>query len=159
MHLQLHAIARWCYLHKIPVVPSLIQGLLYVLFNCILPPSVSIGSRTRIWHHGWCLALHPNTKIGRDCNIYNQVDITSVNAHGEGEPVRFIIGDGVNICTGAKIVCEQGTLTIGEGSVVAANAVVISDVPPYSLAIGVPARCKPLRPSDVPSSVQPELVG
>ncbi len=144
MHLRLHAVARWCYLHKVPLIPSMIQALMFMLFNCILPASIRIGSGTRIWHHGWCLAIHPNTEIGQGCNIYNQVEITSTCGDTADAPVRFIIGDRVNVCTGAKIVCAEGTLTIGEGSVVAANAVIVSDVPPYSFAAGVPAQCRPL---------------
>jgi serine O-acetyltransferase len=130
---------------------------LYVLFNCILPASVSIGSRSRIWHHGWCVAIDPNTTIGNDCNIYNQVEISSIATNRDRRFVRFIIGDRVNICTGAKIVCGDGTLSIGEGSVIAANAVVTSDVPPYSMAIGIPARCRPLKP-EATSNARLELV-
>jgi serine O-acetyltransferase len=158
MHLRLHSIARWCYLHNVPIVPGLIQGVLYVLFNCFLPPSVSIGLRSRLWHHGWCIAIDPNTEIGSDCEIYNQVEISSTATDRNRRAVRFIIGDRVNICTGAKIVCGEGTLAIGEGSVIAANAVVMSDVPPYSMAIGVPARCRPLKQSEATLSAHQELV-
>ncbi|HEX6544811.1 MAG TPA: hypothetical protein VF023_00800 [Bryobacteraceae bacterium] len=157
MHLRLHSIARWCYLHKVPIIPRIIQGILYVLFNCILPASVSIGSRSRIWHHGWCVAIDPNTVIGNDCDIYNQVEISSTGTNRDLRVVRFVIGDRVNICTGAKIVCGDGTLTIGKGSIIAANAVVTSDVPPYSMAIGVPAQCRPLKP-EVISITRLELV-
>jgi serine O-acetyltransferase len=132
---------------------------MYILFNCILPPSVSIGSGTRLWHHGWCVGLQADTEIGRDCNIYNQVEITSINEEAGGHPGRVIIGDGVNICTGAKVVCKGGALTIGDGSVVAANAVVESDVPPFSFAAGVPARCRPLKQPETSYSEQHQLVG
>jgi serine O-acetyltransferase len=157
MLLRLHSIARWCYLHKIPVVPRLIKAVIYVLFNCILPPEVSIGPGTELWHHGWCIGILPSTVIGRDCNIYNQVEIASGNDEENGPPVHIIIQDRVNICTGAKVLCKAGTLTIGEGSTVAANAVVLSDVPPNSLAIGVPARCIPKKRPAVTPSEQPAL--
>jgi serine O-acetyltransferase len=159
MHLRIHSLARWFYLRRIPLIPNLIQAAMYLLFNCILPASVRIGAGTRVWHHGWCIAIHPNTEIGQDCNIYNQTEITSTKGDGADAPVRFIIGDRVNICTGAKIVCTEGTLTIGEGSVVAANAVVVSDIPPYSIAMGVPAQCRPMKRSEVIVSDQPVLVG
>lgn len=158
MHLRLHSLARWCHLHNIPLIPGLVQTAMYLLFNCILPASVRIGPDTRIWHHGWCIAIHPNTEIGQHCNIYNQVEITSTNGDRAEAPVRFIIGDRVNICTGAKLVCTKGTLTIGEGSVVAANAVVVSDVPPYSFAVGVPAQCRPMKQPQTSSTNQAVLV-
>jgi acetyltransferase-like isoleucine patch superfamily enzyme len=39
------------------------------------------------------------------------------------------------------VLCNSGTLTVGEGSIIGHNAAVESDVPPYSLVAGVPARC------------------
>ena len=45
--------------------------------------------------------------------------------------------DDVTITAGAKVL---GALTLGQGCTIGANAVVLSDVPPNSLAIGVPAR-------------------
>jgi serine O-acetyltransferase len=146
MLLRLHSIAHWSHLHNVPFVPHAIKALIFVLFKCLLYPECSIGPGTKLWHHGWCIAISPFTEIGRDCNIYNHVEI----AHGcpdpemrdmETYPVRVIIGDRVNICTGAKVLCKSGTLTIGEGSTIGANAVVLSDVPPNSLAFGIPARC------------------
>jgi serine O-acetyltransferase len=41
------------------------------------------------------------------------------------------------------VLCKGGTLTIGAGSTVAANAVVLSDVPPNCVAVGMPARFIP----------------
>ena len=46
---------------------------------------------------------------------------------------------GRNVWLGAKVTVTRGT-TIGEGSMVAANSVVTRDVPPFSLAVGAPAR-------------------
>jgi serine O-acetyltransferase len=48
-----------------------------------------------------------------------------------------ILGDRVDIGAGAKIL---GTIRIGNDVIIGANAVVITDVPPDSLAVGVPAR-------------------
>jgi len=143
MVLRLHSAARWCYLHHVPVVPRLIKAIHFVVFSCLLPPECWIGPGTKLWHHGWCILLHPNVEIGRDCNIYNQVEIGGGYDGPDGPPIRIIIGDRVNIGTGAKILCKGGTLTIGEGSTVGANAVVLSDVPPDSVAVGVPARSIP----------------
>ena len=47
------------------------------------------------------------------------------------------IGDNVKIYTGAVVV---GNITVGDNSVIAANAVVRKDVPPNSLVAGVPAK-------------------
>jgi len=50
---------------------------------------------------------------------------------------KVIIKDGAHIGIGAII---MPGVTIGEGAVIGANAVVTKDIPPYSLAVGVPAR-------------------
>lgn len=154
MVLQLHSVARWCYLHHVPVLPTLIKAVTYVVFNCLLPAECSIGRGTRLWHHGWCTGIHPNVEIGRDCNIYNQVEIGGGYDGPDGPPIRIIIGDRVNVCAGAKVFCKAGTLTIGDGSTIGANAVVLSDVPPNSLAVGIPARIVPKKQR----TAAPELV-
>jgi serine O-acetyltransferase len=130
-------------LHHIPFVPRLIKAAIYFFFNCILPAEVSVGPRTRFHHHGWCVLVHESVEFGSDCNIYNQVVIGGGHDGPDGPPIRIIIGNNVNISAGAKVLCKSGTLTIGSGSTVAANAVVLSDVPPDSIAVGMPARCIP----------------
>lgn len=49
---------------------------------------------------------------------------------------RPVVGNGVFIGAGAKIL---GHVTIGEHAQIGANAVVLRDIPPYTLAVGVPA--------------------
>ena len=56
-------------------------------------------------------------------------------------PIGPVLEDGVTI--GANATLLPG-VRIGEGSMVAAGSVVTHDVPPWHLAIGVPARCHPL---------------
>jgi serine O-acetyltransferase len=143
MLLRLHSIARWCYLHRIPLIPRLIKAVMYVVFNCILPAEAYVGPRTRFHHHGWCVLVHEDVEFGSDCHIYNQIVIGGASVGNIGPPIRIIIGDEVVISTGAKILCKSGTLTIGSGSTIAANAVVLGDVPPNSLAVGIPARFIP----------------
>jgi acetyltransferase-like isoleucine patch superfamily enzyme len=69
----------------------------------------------------------------------------NLNKYEKGKPVmhcplttaEVIIKDGAHIGIGAII---MPGVTIGEGAVIGAGAVVTKDVPPYSLALGVPAR-------------------
>lgn len=143
MILRLHSVARWCYLHHVPLIPELIRKANFVLFAALVPPECSIGPGTKLHHHGVCTIIHPNTEIGSGCNIYNQVVIGGAHDGPDGPPLRIIIGNRVNISCGAKVLCKSGTLTIGDGSTIGANAVVLSDVPPDSLAIGIPAHCIP----------------
>ena len=56
------------------------------------------------------------------------------------QPVR--IGDGADIGVSAVILLG---VTIGEGAQIGAGAVVTSDIPPFAVAAGVPARVSRLR--------------
>ena len=63
-----------------------------------------------------------------------QQDVTVGMNMGDGTPK---IGNDVYIGAGEKVL---GDITIGDGAVIAANSLVINDVPPGAMAIGVPAR-------------------
>ena len=125
---------------KVPVLPRILKGVIFAIFSCVLPPQVEIGTGTKLWHSGLGIVLHPGTKIGRDCNIYNFVVIGGGHDGPGGPPVRIKVGNNVNICAGAKVLCSTGSLTIGSGATIAANAVVTEDVPENVVIGGVPGK-------------------
>ena len=59
----------------------------------------------------------------------------------EHEYKPIVIGNNVWIASRATILAG---VTIGDNSVIAAGAVVTKDIPPNSIAMGIPAKCKPL---------------
>ena len=86
------------------------------------------------------IRCHKRITIGDECAISHDVTIMDSDAHAingvvNTEPV--IIGNHVWIGTRATIL--KG-VTIGDGAIIAAGAVVTKDVPPYSMVGGVPAR-------------------
>ncbi len=98
-----------------------------------LPYTVKLGRRVRIWHHGGMI-LHA-AEIGSDCHIRQNTTFGVARTNHNFE--LPIIEDRVDIGCGAAIL---GNIRIGHDSVVGANAVVLKDVPPYSVAVGVPAK-------------------
>ena len=116
---------------------SLLYKFLYRLveWTCgiSLPYTVPVGRRVRLWHHG-AMILHARA-IGDDCHIRHSTTLGVAHTHAnEGIPT---IGNRVDIGAGA---CVLGNVTLGDGCVVGANAVVLMDVPAGGVAVGVPAR-------------------
>lgn len=105
--------------------------LLPPLETLLITSSTEISDGLVIMHgHGTYVDAE---KIGRNCLVFQDVVIGP--KHEEGKcPV---IGDYVHVSTGSKVL---GGITIGDHAVIAANAVVVKDMPPNSLAVGVPAR-------------------
>lgn len=98
-----------------------------------LPYTVKLGRRVRIWHHGGMI-LHAQS-IGDDVQI--RQNTTFGIARRDKLHELPIIEDRVETGCGVAIL---GRLTVGHDSVIGANAVVLKDIPPHSLAVGVPAK-------------------
>jgi serine O-acetyltransferase len=81
------------------------------------------------------VVIHPDVRIGPNCCIAQQVTLGTGSRPGVPR-----LGSHVDIGAGAKIL---GGVTIGDHAVVGANAVVLEDVPPFALAVGVPATIRP----------------
>jgi serine O-acetyltransferase len=111
-----------------------------------LPYTVKVGRRVRIWHHGGMI-LHARS-IGDDVHI-RQNTTFGVARRGENLAIP-IIEDRVEIGCGA---CVLGNVMVGHDSVIGANAAVIRDVPPWSLAVGVPAIARPRNPQPTQGAV------
>ena len=81
-------------------------------------------------HHGFSTMLAAES-VGENCWINQQVTV-GFKDHSRAP----IIGNDVMITCGAKVL---GPITIGDGSVIGANAVVVKDVDAGSVMVGIPA--------------------
>ncbi len=131
--IALYRISRWLFLRRVPVLPSLLKGLTFLLFNSVVPYTCRIGERTKCGYGGIGVVLHARCVIGSNVMIGPQVTVGG-RSNREGVPQ---IGNNVFLATGAKVL---GDITIGDNVVVGANAVVIESVPSNSIVAGVPAR-------------------
>lgn len=113
-------------------------------------PSITIGDNCNINEYNHITACSQIT-IGDNLLTGRYVYISD-NSHGSSKyeelllhphkrPLHVkgpvVIGDNVWICEHA---CILSGVTIGDGAIIAANAVVTHDVPPYCVAAGVPAK-------------------
>jgi serine O-acetyltransferase len=94
---------------------------------------VSLGRRVRIWHHSGII-LNAR-RIGDDVHIRQNTTFGVISIEREHEIPT--IGDRVDIGCG---VCILGGVTVGDDCTIGANAVVTTDIPPNSMAVGNPAR-------------------
>ena len=102
-----------------------------------LPKSASIGPGLRIWHFG-NIFIHPQAVLGANCTLRQGVTIG--NRHPDG-PVP-VIGDDVEFGAYAQVL---GGVRIGNHCRIGAMAVVLSDMPDGSTAVGAPARVIPAK--------------
>jgi serine O-acetyltransferase len=113
--------------------------LVEILTGIELPCEAIVGRRFRIDHFGGII-ISGDAVFGDDCVIRNGVTVGLRNTGERGSP---IIGNRVDIGAGAKIL---GSIRIGDDVAIGANAVVLTDVPPRSIAVGIPARVLPRKP-------------
>ena len=85
------------------------------------------------------IEIHPAAIIGNDVTMYHGVTLGGVGRGGINGKRHPTVEDGVTIGAGAKIL---GDITLGEGCIIGANAVVLKDVPPYSTSVGIPSVIK-----------------
>lgn len=136
---------RWRYQFRYRLVRAPLSFFYKFLFKFAqtvtgieLPCETVVGSRFRIDHFG-DIIISGDARFGDDVVIRNGVTIGLRRAGLRGSPK---IGNRVDIGAGAKIL---GSIAIGDDTVIGANAVVLQDVPPNSIAIGIPAKIFPRR--------------
>lgn len=139
----IYRFGRWRYGVR-PVIArkffSLIYRILYKLVQIVagieLPCEVPVGKGFVIDHSGG-IVISGFARFGDNCRIRSGV---VVGLSRVDDPCAPVIGDNVDIGTGAKVL---GNIVIGNNVLIGANAVVLTNVPDDSIAVGVPAVIKP----------------
>ena len=132
-----YRLTHWLYVNNYILISQFIY-LISKWITCIdIQPSAQLGEKINLTH-GIGIVIGDKVRIGNDVTIMQQVTIGTQhikNFYTENDVP--IIEDRVTLGTGSKIL---GGIRIGSGSVIGANAVVTVDIPPNSVAVGVPAK-------------------
>jgi serine O-acetyltransferase len=141
--MSVYRLGRWRYRVR-PVLLRKAVSLLYkVLFKVVqvltgieLPCEVVVGKNFVIDHFGG-IVISGYARFGDNCRIRTGVVVGLSRVE---DPCAPVIGHNVDIGAGAKVL---GRIVVGDNVNIGANSVVTNDVPPNSIAVGVPARVMP----------------
>lgn len=135
----LHAIimyraAHWFHTRKMFVIARCISQFARFLTGIEIHPGAKIGKGFFI-DHGSGVVIGETTEIGDNCLIYQGVTLGGTGKEkGKRHPT---LGNNVMVGSGARVL---GPFKVGDNAKIAANAVVLEEVPPNCTAVGVPAR-------------------
>lgn len=104
-----------------------------IFLEMCLDPQATIGGGLYIAHIGG-VHINPQAVLGRNCDLAHRVTIGASAMGRQGAPV---LGDEVYVGTGAALV---GKIKIGDGAKIAANTLVMTNVPAGATVMGVPGR-------------------
>ena len=129
-----HRLAHWMYRHRWFFLARCVSQWNRFWTGIEIHPGATIGHRLVI-DHGMGIVIGETAEIGDDCLIYHGGTLGGTGKDvGKRHPT---IGNNGLIGTGAKVL---GPFKVGDNSRIAANSVVLSEIPPNSTAVGVPAR-------------------
>ncbi|MEY8261257.1 serine O-acetyltransferase EpsC [Oscillospiraceae bacterium 50-60] len=129
-----HRVAHWLYCHKLKFPARCVSQWSRFWTGIEIHPGARIGRRLVI-DHGCGIVIGETAEIGDDCLIYHGVTLGGTGKdQGKRHPT---IGNNVLISCGAKVL---GPFKVGDNARIAANAVVLTEVPERATAVGIPAK-------------------
>lgn len=129
-----HRRAHWFYNHNLKFIARYISQRSRHKTGVEIHPAAKIGKGLVI-DHGMGVVIGETTEIGDNCTIYQGVTLGGTGKDtGKRHPT---LGNNVLVGAGAKVL---GPFKVGDNARIAANAVVLSEVPENSTAVGVPSR-------------------
>ncbi len=129
-----HRIAHWLYCHRQKFLARCVSQWSRFWTGIEIHPGATIG-RNLVIDHGMGIVIGETAEIGDDCLLYHGVTLGGTGKdQGKRHPT---IGNNVMISSGAKVL---GPFKVGDNARIAANAVVLREVPESATAVGIPAQ-------------------
>src|SRR3954452_17847550 len=149
--LVLHRLAHWLWRRDWKLGGRFVSQFGRFLTGVEIHPGAVIGRRFFI-DHGMGVVIGETAEVGDDVMIYHDVTLggRSLN-RTKRHPT---VGDGVVIGAGARVL---GPVVVGAGAQIGANAVVVRDVPPGAVVVGVPGQVRVIPPEAQPPTADPAV--
>jgi len=129
-----YRIAHWFYKHKMRFIARAISQWSKFCTGVEIHPAATIGRRLVI-DHGTGIVIGATAEIGDDCLLYQGVTLGGTGKdQGKRHPT---LGNNVMVGSGAKVL---GPFRVGNNARIAANSVVLREVPDNATVVGVPGR-------------------
>ncbi len=129
-----HRVANFFYRHNHKLIARMISQYARRRTGVEIHPAAKIGKGLLI-DHGMGVVIGETAVIGDNCTIYHGVTLGGTGKEsGKRHPT---IGNNVFIGAHSQLL---GSFTVGDNSKIAAESVVLSDIPPNCTAVGSPAR-------------------
>ncbi|MDG1286426.1 MAG: serine O-acetyltransferase [Rickettsiales bacterium] len=135
--LQIYRVSNWLWKQKLFLLGRLVSHIGRLITAIEIHPGATIGERFFV-DHGFGTVIGETAIIGDDVTLYHDVTLGGVAPSGDdrGKQRHPIIENNVIVGAGAQLL---GPITIGEGSRIGSNAVVVRDVEAEAVMVGVPA--------------------
>lgn len=147
-----HRLSNRFWVNGFKMIARLIQEFARLITGVDIHPAATIGRRLFI-DHATGVVIGETAVVGEDCLIFHGVTLGGQSMNrGKRHPT---LGNEVMVGAGAKVL---GDINIGDGAKIGANAVVVKDVPPGRIALGVPAKLRnPKKPVSPDMNIDPSL--
>jgi serine O-acetyltransferase len=130
----MHRINHWLWQHKMYLPARIGSHFARFMTGIEIHPGATIGRRFFI-DHGMGIVIGETAEIGDDCSLYHGVTLGGTTWNkGKRHPT---LKNNVIIGAGAKVL---GPITLGNGSRVGSNAVVVKEVPDGATVVGIPGQ-------------------
>ena len=130
----MYRISHWFWTRRFYLIGRWISHLARWLTGIEIHPGAQIGAGFFI-DHGMGVVIGETSEVGDFVTLYHGVTLGGVSWRKEKR--HPTVGNHVVVGVGAKIL---GPITVGDHSRIGANSVVVKDVPPNSVVVGVPGR-------------------
>lgn len=131
---QFHRMAHSLWKMEFYLLARLISQLSRFLTGIEIHPGAKIG-RGFFIDHGMGVVIGETAEIGNNCTLYHGVTLGGTSwAKEKRHPT---LGDDVVIGSGAKVL---GPFTVGNGSKIGSNSVVVKEVPAQATVVGIPGK-------------------